>query len=177
MSRFILWSLPAAASALFTHEATAPGKPAELLKAVQGTLEKGADEDKDAFDKMDCWCQTYLHEKEKVVEDMQQQSDSASHDIEAQSAANTRLQYEVESHRQDLQAGQEDLKTATAIRERGAQQFSEDEQQHKQNIGSLDDAIAAMGGSQGSAAALAQLRSMHHVRAVDRRLRASSADS
>jgi len=91
---------------------------------------------------------------------MQQQVEGMSHDLVAETAAKARLGFELKDHQKELSEGKADLVAANAIRDKGATQFQEDEQNHVQNIGALDGALTALGGSSPSdgSLALAQLR-------------------
>jgi len=150
-------AVPMVATALSSHSGTS-AEPSQLLQTLQEKLEKDADADKTACDKMTCFCQTYMQDKESFVSDMRQQLDSMSHDLEAQTASKARLQFELQDHQKELSEGKADLEAAKAIREKGAAQFREDEQMHVQNIGQLDSALDALGGNSPSDLALAQLR-------------------
>jgi len=159
MRLHLLFAMPAAVAGLATHS-DAAAKPAEMLTVIQKRLEQDAEKDSGASEKMACFCQTYLQQKESAVTQLQEELDGVSHDLEAQTAENARLHYELDDHRKELEEGKADLASATAIRERHAAQVSEDEKAHVENIGQLDGALTALGSAPGSDSglALAQLR-------------------
>lgn len=169
--------LPATVAALVAQRET-PAKFVEQLTAIQERLEKESNDDKDATGKMSCWCQTYLTDKQKVVEDMQSQLSSLTHDIAQQQATNSRLKLELSDHQKELSDNQQDLSTATALREKDASKFQEEEQLHVQNIKQLDGAMTALSNSPEAQLSLAQINAVKsQVRALDKANRIASASS
>lgn len=132
----------------------------EQVRTIQEGLEKQGDDDKKASDRLGCWCETYLKEKEQLLDDSQQELQQLGSDIEAQSAGNTRLNLELKEHREDLDTHSQQLDTVQALREKESDKFSEDEQSHASSISALDDAIAALHTSHGHELALTATQRM-----------------
>lgn len=145
--------LPVAVGAVSrTRGAAARG--ADTLTAIQHRLDEESTEDKDIFDKLGCWCQTNLADKQQTVEQMQQDNTALGHDIEAQTAENARLNAELETHNNELQSNQQALDEATAMREKDASKFADEEESHQQTLSSLDDAMGSLKESHGHEAEL-----------------------
>lgn len=150
----------------------------EQLAALQEQLEKEANDDKGAYEELDCWCKMYLPQKERVVDDMHQQLHILTHDIEAQTAVIQRLQYELDDHEHELGDSQRDLDTAKALRDNGAKRFNEEEQLHVQGVNQLDAALQALGGNHPQALTLSQMRSnTNKANALGRALRGPAPDN
>jgi len=135
--------LPVAVGAV-SRTRGAAARNADAITAIQHRLDEEANEDKEVFDKLGCWCQTNLADKQQIVEQMQQDNVALGHDIEGQTAENSRLQAELTGHQNELASNQQALDEATAMREKDASKFADEEESHQQTLSSLDDAMGAM---------------------------------
>lgn len=122
---------------------------AKQLQELQDRLSKEADDDKNAHDKVGCWCETYKKEWQDSVSDLGSKIDGLGHDIKATQAATTQASLELEDHKKEFEEGQQDLAKASSVREKDADAFSSQEQEHVQSISSLEDALAALTKSHG----------------------------
>lgn len=119
-------------------------KVSEKLQAVQKSLEEQRKQDEASHEKMSCWCQTHLAEKQSALDDVSQQLQSLGSDVETTSASLSRLNIEVESHEKELADNQQDLSAAQALREKASSKFTDEEQTQVQNIDALSKAMAAI---------------------------------
>lgn len=140
--------LPVAVGAV-SRTRGAAARNADVLTAIQHRLDEEANEDKEVFDKLGCWCQTNLADKQQIIEQMQQDNVALGHDIEAQTAENSRLNTELTTHQSELASNQQALDEATAMREKDAAKFADEEESHQQTLSSLDDAMGSVQQSHG----------------------------
>lgn len=145
---------------------------AKKLQELQDRLGKEAEDDKNAHDKIGCWCETYKKEWQESVSDLSSRIDSLEHDIKATEAATTQASLELEDHKKEFEDGQQDLAKASSIREKDADAFSSQEGEHVASISSLEDALAALSKSHGhemvfmAEASIARIAKRHKSAAV-----------
>jgi hypothetical protein len=101
--------------------------PAKVLGPISAKTSSEGDQDKDAFDKVACWCKTNLAEQERVVSDMGQDIEMLGHDLAAQSAGDMVLDSQLKSHEEELANSLNSLDTVKAIRDKDHQKFQETE--------------------------------------------------
>lgn len=152
MRSFILL-LPVAVGAV-SRTRGAAARNADVITAIQHRLDEEANDDKDVFDKLGCWCQSNLADKQQTVETMQSDNVALGHDIEAQTAENARLNSELTTHQSELASNQQALDEANAMREKDAAKFADEEESHQQTVSSLDDALGSIKESHGHQAEL-----------------------
>merc|ERR1719456_1982616 len=90
-------------------------KVVKLLEEMKAQVEKEADEDKEMYEKMDCWCETNEKEKTKAVEIAEQRIDQYTSDIEEGTAHIAKLETEIEKLNEDIAANVEALKEAVDV--------------------------------------------------------------
>lgn len=134
--------------------------PAKVLGPISAKTSAEGDQDKDAFDKVACWCKTNLAEQERVVSDMGQDIEMLGHDLAAQSAGDMVLDSQLKSHEEELANSLNSLDTVKAIRDKDHQKFQETEQSQTQSLKSLDGALEALTNGRSPDLSLAQLRSL-----------------
>jgi len=152
MRSFILL-LPVAVGAV-SRTRGAAARNADVITAIQHRLDEEANDDKDVFDKLGCWCQSNLADKQQTVETMQSDNVALGHDIESQTAENARLNSELTTHQSELASNQQALDEANAMREKDAAKFADEEESHQQTVSSLDDALGSIKESHGHQAEL-----------------------
>jgi hypothetical protein len=136
------------------------GAPADKIQVIQAKLESEAEQDKEAYDALGCWCQENLAAKQQAAEGMDVQVNGLSHDIEAQSAENARLNMELTSHQKELDDSQESLNQAKSMREEAANKFASDHQATTQYVNQLDDALTAVNRPENRLSLVSNMRSM-----------------
>jgi len=144
-SAILLFGAGASLSQALLLEKQASGKSSvDAVKEIQQRLEKEADADKDATEKLGCWCQKYVDDKQQMVENSRAELDNLGHDIDAKTASSQQLDVEMGQHQSDLEDNQRALDTAKALREKEAQKFADDEQSHVQAVDALSGAMTAL---------------------------------
>eukprot|EP00427_Karlodinium_veneficum_P020659 CAMPEP_0169102734 /NCGR_PEP_ID=MMETSP1015-20121227/22328_1 /TAXON_ID=342587 /ORGANISM="Karlodinium micrum, Strain CCMP2283" /LENGTH=579 /DNA_ID=CAMNT_0009163861 /DNA_START=71 /DNA_END=1807 /DNA_ORIENTATION=- len=151
---FVLMAMPLAAFA-GVRGRTSPGA---AVQRAQEKLQAAGEKDGAAHDKAGCFCQTILTEKQQIVENMQQQLTSLSHDIDEQTAKIAQLDVEVKQHQQELESNSNALASAESIRQKDQEQFTDEEQLHTQSIDQLQNALAALKNPHSTDAALITIR-------------------
>merc|ERR1719191_2137147 len=118
------------------------------------TLEKEAEEDETVYEKMVCWCNTNDKEKTKSIKDAEAHIEALTHSIEEGTAASARLNTEIANLEKEVAANQNALDKATAMRTKDLAEFTAEEKDLLQSIGSLKAAIAVLSKHHGGAALL-----------------------
>lgn len=141
-------------------------KLSSTLQAVQESLQAEGKKDDAAYDKVACWCQNQIAERQQTNEKMQQQHDVLQHDIEEETARTSRIDLELGSHEDELDASVTTLHEASALRNKEAEKFHESETSHMQSISQLDQALEAINRNHASELALSLVQSaaLRHVR-------------
>jgi len=125
-----------------------------LIKDMLKEMEKEAAEDKEINEKMTCWCETNTKEKTKSIADAEQRIADLTTSIEGDTATSSRLDTEVKHLKHEADADQNALDTATALRAKQLKEFTAEEQNLIQTIGSLKSATETLAGSSSSEASL-----------------------
>jgi len=154
------------ATARFTSEADGVKqypvtKVVTLLKDMQAQLEKEAEEDEAAYDKMACWCKTNDREKAMSVKEAETRIADLTTTIESTSASSGRLKTEIANEAADLAKSSKALGQLVAMRKKQAAEFNGEEKDMLQSISALDSAIVVLskhsGGEKAALATVAQL--------------------
>jgi len=116
----------------------------ELLGKMGAELRAEADQESAMYDKMVCWCATTEKEKTQAVADAESKDLELSSEIESRSARFGNLATEITDLKEQISKDTEALKTAMAIREKAAAEFSEEEKDIAQAIGNLRNAISVL---------------------------------
>eukprot|EP00401_Gymnodinium_catenatum_P025780 CAMPEP_0117561182 /NCGR_PEP_ID=MMETSP0784-20121206/54271_1 /TAXON_ID=39447 /ORGANISM="" /LENGTH=820 /DNA_ID=CAMNT_0005358637 /DNA_START=77 /DNA_END=2539 /DNA_ORIENTATION=+ len=131
-----------------------------LLEKMKAQLETEASTESDMYDKMVCWCETNMKEKENALSDAGLKSSELQSEIEERAARVGGLAQEIANLKEQIRADQAALKTATAIREKEAAAFTEEENAMLQAITNLKNAIDVLSRHHGgNSSSLVQLDS------------------
>ena len=82
-------------------------KVINLLKDMQGQLEKEGEEDEAVYDRMVCWCETNDKEKTKSIADAEQHLTDLAASIEEMAGNSARLSSELTNLEEKLAAAKE----------------------------------------------------------------------
>jgi len=119
-------------------------KVVTLLKDMQAQLEKEAEEDEEVYDKMACWCKTNDRDKTMSIKEAEARIADLTTTIESTAAASGRLKTEIANEESDLAKSDKALAQLTAMREKQAKEFNEEEKDMLQSIKALDSAIVVL---------------------------------
>mmetsp|Transcript_18247 Transcript_18247/g.29180 ORF Transcript_18247/g.29180 Transcript_18247/m.29180 type:complete len:774 (+) Transcript_18247:55-2376(+) len=156
-----------------TLDSDAKGKPSPvkrvilLLQEMRAELLKEGDKEAETYDKMVCWCETNEKEKTKDIAVAEGRIADLMSEMESRSAAKGELGTSIDALKKLIAEDVASLKTATALREKEAAQFSKEEKEMMQAITNLKNAIIVLSKHQTSSSLL-QLDSpeLASVRAV-----------
>jgi len=93
---------------------------------------------------MVCWCETNEKEKTKAVADAEAKIADLMAEIESRSAGFGKVATEIEALKGQIGKDTEALKTATAIREKAAAEFNDEEKDQVQTVTNLKNAISIL---------------------------------
>merc|ERR1719161_362737 len=116
----------------------------KLLKEMKDQVEKEASEDKEIYDEMACWCKTNNREKTEATVIAQKTIGDLTAKIEQYTARKATLANEIESLGDENAANTDALAQATAMREKEAAEFAEEEATSKQASAALKQAIEVL---------------------------------
>eukprot|EP00746_Dinoflagellata_sp_MGD_P155195 gnl/MRDRNA2_/MRDRNA2_85246_c0_seq3.p1 gnl/MRDRNA2_/MRDRNA2_85246_c0~~gnl/MRDRNA2_/MRDRNA2_85246_c0_seq3.p1 ORF type:complete len:647 (-),score=243.60 gnl/MRDRNA2_/MRDRNA2_85246_c0_seq3:197-2137(-) len=143
-------------------------KVVRLLNDMQKQLEKEAEEDEEAYEKMVCWCETNDKEKTKAVTLAGQRITQLGSDIEAYSAKATQLTTDIEALKEQVTELEEGLDKATEVRDKELAEFVAEEKDMIQSITSLKGAVVTLSkaNSEVQTESLLQVRALlqHHAK-------------
>jgi len=115
-----------------------------LLTKMKSELQAEAAKDAELYDKMVCWCETNEKEKKKAIADAEAKIADLMAEIEERSAGFGGASAEIEALKKQIAKDTETLKKATAIREKAAAEFNEEEKDLVQSVTNLRNAIAVL---------------------------------
>jgi hypothetical protein len=115
-----------------------------LLQEMKAQLEKEADEDEEIYDKMVCWCETNEKEKTKAIADADQKITDLVALIEEKAARSAELETQIEQLKKEIGEESEAMDQATAMREKEAAEFRQEEKDLVQAIANLKNAILVL---------------------------------
>lgn len=115
-----------------------------LLKEMKAEVEKEASEDKELYDEMACWCKTNDREKTEATKIAQKRIGDLTAQIEEYEARKATLANEIEALGDENAANTDALAQATALREKEAAEFTEEEANAKQASAALAQAITVL---------------------------------
>lgn len=121
-------------------------KVVNLLKDMQGQLQKEQDQDQEIYDAMACWCETNNKAKTKAISDGDMKSKDLAAAIEEYTAKSAQLKVDIEEADKEIKASTDAIAKATAIREKEASEFHEEEKNAISSITSLKGAVVTLGG-------------------------------
>jgi len=115
-----------------------------LLNDMVKQLENEAEEDKDAYETMMCWCTTNDKAKTVAISDAEASIASMTASIEAFTASSSKLNTEIENLEKELAENNAALDKATAVREKELAEFNAEEKSSLGTIASLKGAVGAL---------------------------------
>jgi hypothetical protein len=116
-------------------------KVIKLLKDMKVELEADAANDQAVFDKLTCWCETNEKDKTEATGTADKQIDGFLADIERLAAKGAQLKAEIAQTDKEVAKNKEALAQATAVREKEAGEFNEDEKDAMQSAQALKNAV------------------------------------
>jgi len=128
-----------------------------LLQKMRSELDAEAKNEAEMYDKMVCWCETNEKEKTKAIETAEVKSTDLEAEIGSRSGNHGKLSTEIVAMKKQIEADTQALDQATAIREKEAATFRDEEKEMVQSITNLKNAVMVLEKHQGGAASLMQL--------------------
>jgi len=116
-----------------------------LLKDMLTQMDKEAEEDKEIYDKMACWCETNDKEKTKTIGDAEARISELTSTKEELTAASARMGTEMEGLKKEIAADQEALDKSTAMRTKQQTEFSAEEKDLLGSASALASALSVLG--------------------------------
>merc|ERR1719359_223637 len=107
-------------------------------------LEKEAEEDKESYDGMVCWCTTNDKDKVTAIDDAEARLSDLETSIKELTALSSRLQTELENLEKEIAENKKALEEATEQRKKEAKEFTTEESDSLATIDSLAGAIKAI---------------------------------
>jgi peptidoglycan hydrolase CwlO-like protein len=119
-------------------------KVINLLKDMTTQLEKEAEEDKEIYETMGCWCVTNEKAKTKSIGDSETEIETLTASIESLTAMSGKLNTEIGNLNEEIKKNTEALETATGVREKEAAEFTAEEKEAVVSINQLKNAVVAL---------------------------------
>merc|ERR1719456_1009151 len=119
-------------------------KVVKLLEEMKAQVEKEAEEDKEMYEKMDCWCETNEKEKTKAVEIAEQRIDQYTSTIEEGTAHIAKLETEIAKLEEDIQANVDALQQAEEMRNKEHDEFLVETGDMSDALKALKEAVAVL---------------------------------
>merc|ERR1719443_1373824 len=131
-------------------------KVVTLLQDMQKELQVEAEKEEDLYNKFMCYCDGNTGDMTKAAEEASTKITELKSKLEAEKAEKAQLDQALIGHKKDRAAAQNDLAKATGIREKEHADFLEETGESKQNLDSMNAAIAALEKGMGKAFLQAQ---------------------
>jgi len=141
-----------------------------LLTEMKEQVEAEAKEDEDIYSKMACWCETNDREKTAAIKEAERRLDELAASIEEGTARSARLTSEISDLKDDIQANQDSVDKAAALREKEKEEYEDASKDMIESIAILKEAVAVLqkvqllqgkkSHAQAEAAALMQVREL-----------------
>lgn len=128
-------------SRTLTTEMNPVRKVITLIEEMKAQVEKEAEDDLNAYEKYQCWCDTNKKEKADAIESAQKRIEELTAFLEAAKAKEGELKSQIEGLKRDIADDQEALQTATETREKTFETFLEQEADMKETRKLLQEAI------------------------------------
>mmetsp|Transcript_12908 Transcript_12908/g.24387 ORF Transcript_12908/g.24387 Transcript_12908/m.24387 type:complete len:680 (+) Transcript_12908:125-2164(+) len=119
-------------------------KVVKLLEDMKKQLQDEADADEEVYDKLACWCETNDKAKTKAISDAEARINELTSKILQLVAGSEQLKVEIQSLQKEIAADKKALAEATALREKQAAEFNDEEKEMIQSIKALDAAIVVL---------------------------------
>jgi len=123
---------------------TAIDRVVGLLEEMQSTMQEEQKVDQDAYNKMDCWCQTTSVQKKEAVADAEASIDELEALVEGGAAEGATLTTNVKQNQKELTQKTQALSAATSVREKEAASFRSEEKDSVQALSNLKNAIMVL---------------------------------
>merc|ERR1719487_2008768 len=120
-------------------------KVINMLKDMSAQLEKEAELDEEAYEKMGCYCETNDKEKTKSIADAEQHITDLTSTIEMLTAKSASLNSEVSTLNGEIAENTNGLEKATGIRTKEKAEFVADEKNMITSITGLKSAVTVLG--------------------------------
>merc|ERR1719482_1050590 len=129
---------------------------------MQKQLEKEAEDDESAYEKMVCWCETNDKEKTKAITLAEQRITQLGSDIESYGAKVQQLTTDIEALKEQVTELDQSLDKATEVRDKELAEFNAEEKDMIQSITSLKGAVVTLSkaNSEVQTESLLQVRSL-----------------
>jgi hypothetical protein len=139
-----------------------------LLEKMKGELEAEAAKESEMYDTMVCWCETNEKEKTKAIGDAEVRTNDLTAEITERAAQFGEGGTEIIALKEQIVKDKAALAQATALREKEAAAFNEEEKADMQAVTNLKNAVEVLSKHHGGAASLVQADSevVASVRAV-----------
>merc|ERR1719281_753450 len=111
---------------------------------MMSQLEKEAEEDKDIYEEMQCWCETNDREKTKAISDAESKINSLTAAVEEMTANSARLNTEIANLEKEVAKNSEALDKATALRKKELAEFNAEEKDMLGTAASLKSAVVVL---------------------------------
>jgi hypothetical protein len=115
-----------------------------LLNNMVKTLEKEAKEDAETYDTMMCWCETNDKGKTQAIADGESTIAELTAAISSYTALSSKLNTEIGNLEKELEANNDALEKATAVRKKELAEFNAEEKSSLSTISSLKGAIGKL---------------------------------
>jgi hypothetical protein len=115
-----------------------------LLKEMQATLQKEAEEDESLYDKLACWCNNNRYEKDQAITAATAKIAELESTIKEVTAKSAELAEKIKELDADVAADKAALAEATKLREKQAKEFHSAEVESIQGIENLKAAIMVL---------------------------------
>lgn len=119
-------------------------KVVTLIKEMRGQVAKDGDADEAAYGKYECWCKTNEKEKNDSIAKAKDTIASLESSLEELAAREGELKTKIEDLTASVAASEEALATATALREKENTEFLTAQDDMKETISALTDAVAVL---------------------------------
>merc|ERR1719298_327822 len=125
-------------------EANPIRKVVTLLQDMQKELEAEGKKEEELYNKFMCYCDGNTDEMSKAAEDAATKITELKAKLEAEKAEKSQLDQALMGHKKDREAAKSDLAKATGIREKEHADFVAETGESKENLDSMNAAIAAL---------------------------------
>merc|ERR1719161_3031776 len=126
-----------------------------MLQMLQKKVIAEGEKEKDLYEKYMCWCKTGGETLKKSIADAEAKIPEVLADLKEAEAEKTRLEAEVIQHKKDRADAKAAMAEATAIREKEAKAYAEENAEFLANLAAIEKAVAALEKGMGLASAKA----------------------
>lgn len=120
-------------------------KVIKLIEKMVSELHADAEKDQEIFDNLECWCKTNRKEKKESMANAEASITQLSNDVNSHAAKKAERDANMKQTAKELKAAQESLAEATAIREKAATAYYEENKELIKNVEVLKNVIVVLG--------------------------------